>query len=165
MIALWRLKLKLARGHPFEASTDIIHAALDAIWVATFAVPIKTVASQVSLLSTLSSLPGLSSNIDDVAVIPRAPTPAAFNSVMEITESTAPLLASPVPRLQHWFIRQFPFYKKATAYKEQLLTEHMDAAREKFATAVEQEGPIKSGIDHMFQREVAMAKKEGREPE
>lgn len=73
-------------------------------------------------------------------------------------------MASPVPRLHHWFIRQFPLYKKATAHKEQLLTEHMDAAKRKFAAAGEQEGPIKSGIDHMFQREVAMAKKEGREP-
>jgi cytochrome P450 len=164
MLQLWRLKAKLSQGRPFEAATDIAHLALDAIWVAAFATPIDTLKSQVQLLSSIQSLENLPESGDAAVEMPKARTPAAFDAIITLTDTFAPLISSPAPRLHHWFIRQMPYYRKALASKDQLLADHMTAARGKFAKAAEKEELVQSAIDLMFQREVIQAEKDGREP-
>jgi hypothetical protein len=42
LVDFWRVKARLALGHPFSASQDIKHSALDIIWVATLGEQTRT---------------------------------------------------------------------------------------------------------------------------
>lgn len=164
LLQLWRAKATLAPGHPFAASEDIFHLALDAIFASAFATTIGTTKSQVQLLDSLSSLEGLPLSKDEVAVFPKAPTPPTFDCVITLADSMVPLPKSPAPRLHHWFIRKTPSYRKAEAYKTQLLSERIAEAQQKFIDSPKSEKHLASALDHFFQRETDFALKEGRVP-
>lgn len=46
LVELWHLKLDLVGNHPFSATSDVYHMALDAIWAATFGTTTGTTRSQ-----------------------------------------------------------------------------------------------------------------------
>ena len=78
-LELWDEKIRLAKGGPFDARHDIIRAALDVIWAATFGQQIGTTQSQTKLLSSLNQME-LPTDGKKAANFPLAPNPAAFDS-------------------------------------------------------------------------------------
>ena len=86
MMQLWRLKVTLGEGRPFEATADINHMALDAIWAVTFGTAIGTTQSQVEYLSDLSSV-DFPPSCDSAVEFPSAPYPDAFKSIISITQT------------------------------------------------------------------------------
>jgi hypothetical protein len=168
LVRLWNLKTDLAQGHPFAAHDDIAHATLDAIWVVTLGSSANTIGTQANMLD---SVPGIELPDDkDVPVqFPKAPHPAAFDAVLTITESMTPLIASPYPKLHHWFLRQSTSYKEAMKYKDLEIETMIKAAVEKFSEdqidALEKQGKDRSAIDHMIRRELLASRKEGRNPQ
>jgi hypothetical protein len=119
----------------------------------------------------LKTIPGMTlPDGEDVPVhFPKPPHPPAFDAVLTMTESITPLIASPYPKLHHWFLRQSKSYKEAKKYKDQEIESMMKAAIEKFSEdqidALEKQGKDRSAIDHMIRRELLSSRKEGREPQ
>ena len=163
VIQLWRIKASLAQGRAFEASEDIKHFALDAIWAATFGSSAGTTESQVNLLSSLPCLRYLPKDEDQAVEFPKAVTPPTFNAVITLTESLNRIVSSPNPRIHHWVLRKLPGYRNAANCKDQLFSDHMTVARKKFAESPGDEH-VRSALDHLFQREQSLAVKEDREP-
>ncbi len=164
LIDLWRLKVTLGQGHPWEAPRDIYHLALDAIWSAVFHSHPGTTKSQLELLSKIDELEQ-PKNRDLPIDFPKAPTPPAFDAIITLTDSLETSVKSPIPKLHHWVLRQLPYMRKAFAYKDQYIQDKLERAREKFLDASEEEGPVNSAVEHLLRRELATAKKEGRKPE
>lgn len=59
---------------------------LDAIWAATFGTTVGTTESQIKYLSSEGSLP-LPQDVDGEAKFPQAATPAAFDSIITLTDT------------------------------------------------------------------------------
>lgn len=95
LIALWREKVRLAAGHPFNAIEDVKAAAMDIIWAATFGTQMKVAESQTKLLSKLKHV-NLPSDVDAEAVFPRAPNPEAFDSIIAVSDSVCSFVLSNV---------------------------------------------------------------------
>jgi hypothetical protein len=168
LVRLWNLKTDLAQGHPFEAHEDIAHTTLDAIWVVTLGSSANTIGNQASILETVSGMT-LPSSKDVPVHFPKPPHPPAFDAVLTITESITPLIASPYPKIHHWFLRQSKSYKEAKKYKDQEIESVMKAAIKKFSEdqidSLEKQGKDRSAVDHMIRRELLASRKEGREPQ
>src|SRR5256714_6951297 len=165
IIRLWREKTRLANGRPFFALDDIHHGALDVMCAAAFGSEIGTTKSQIDALSPLESI---SLPIDDDSPVnfPTAPTPPAFNSIITLTQSVEIALSSLFPRQHHWFaLNCFPRLRSAMKEKNKLIKERLDEAWWKFSQHHDREDYIRSATDLIVQREVAMAKKEGRQPQ
>ncbi|KAJ9630460.1 hypothetical protein H2203_000981 [Taxawa tesnikishii (nom. ined.)] len=127
LLELWRLKEKLAQGHPFEAPQDLQYAAFDALWVSTFGSVVGIMTSQIQPLRETTQIP-LSANKDTPAVFPYVAPPEAFTSLSRVMSTVETMQSSPLPRLHHWFIRQTRWYKTAKAYKDQLIDESLKLA-------------------------------------
>lgn len=116
-IELWKEKIRLAQGRPFEAMDDITRGALDIIWAAAFGTEIGTQKSQIEVLSKLSKI-DVPKNVDEPVKFPDAPTPEAFNSIITLTQSVEIAVNSPFPRQHHWFALKFyPRLRSAMKYK------------------------------------------------
>jgi hypothetical protein len=168
LVRLWNLKADLAQGHPFQVHEDIAHTTLDAIWIVTLGSSANTTGSQANMLETVPGIK-LPNNKDVPVHFPKLPHPPAFDAVLTLTESITPLIASPYPKLHHWFLRQSKSYKEAKKYKDQAIETTMTTAIEKFSEdqmdALEKQGKDRSVIDHMIRRELLASRKEGREPQ
>lgn len=164
LVELWHLKIELVGNHPFSASSDIHHMALDAIWAATFGTSSGTTRSQVSLLSSLAKLEALPSDENVPAVFPKAQTPTAFNAIVTMTESLDDLIRSPLPSWHHWFVRQASSYRTAKKYKDDLFDQHFRNARKEYSNNSSDQKGVFSALESVLQQEAIAASKEGRSP-
>jgi cytochrome P450 len=165
LIALWREKARLAGGHPFSAIEDVKAAAMDIIWAATFGTQMKVSEAQTKLMSSLEHIP-LPADPDAEVVLPRAPNPEEFESILALSESCEIPLKSLFPRLQHSLALKFNSkLRKAVAEKDRLIKEGLQQAWNKFSVAADDDDAVKCALDLVVQREAQMAKKEGRAPE
>lgn len=138
---------------------------MQVIWAAAFGSQIGTTKSQIDALTPLKSIQ-LPVDVDTAATIPVAPTPAAFNSIITLTQSVEIATTSPFPRPHHWFALNFyPKLRAAGQHKDKLITERLNEAWNKFSQDDQNEDKIYSALDLFVQREVSMAKKEGRTPQ
>ena len=117
------------------------------------------------MLANLNKL-DLPRSVDSPAVIPKAPTPEAFNSILTLTHSLEIATTSPVPRWHHWFALKFyPSLVSAGKHKDKLIRDRLEGAWQKFTKAPSTERKVSSALDYIVQREVTMAKKENRPPQ
>ena len=163
IVKLWKEKMRLAKGRPFRVSEDVHRGALDVIWSATFGSDIGTTASQTNLLSSLDQVE-IPKDIDSEVRFPMAPLPDAFNAIMTLCKSCETPMKSPIPRPHHWFILTFfPSLRSAMKSKNRHFEDELKTAWQKFRYAADNSNAVKSAKDIVVQREVQIAKKEGRE--
>ena len=120
--------------------------------------------SQTHFLSSLGHL-DLPKNKDLPTEFPRAPTPPTFDAITTLVDSLEAAVKSPIPRLHHWLLRRLSSMRSAKAYKDRAIAEGLQAAKKRMSKDEEKTGSITSAIDHLVHREIALARKEGREPE
>lgn len=164
LVELWHLKIELVGNHPFPASSDIHHVALDAIWAATFGTSSGTSRSQVSLLSSLAKLEALPPDENVPAEFPKVQTPAAFNAIVTMTDSLDAVARSPLPSWRHWFARQTFSYRSAKKCKDDLFDQQFRNARKEYSDNPNDQKEVSSALESVLQREVIAASKEGRSP-
>ena len=162
LVELWHLKIELVENHPFAVLSDVHHMALDAIWAATFGTSSGTTRSQVSLLSSLAKLEALPLDENFPAEFPKAPTPAACNAVLAMTESLDNILKSPLPSWHHWLVRQTSSYRAAKKYADDLFDEHFRNARKDYSDDPSDHKDVSSALENVIQREAIAARKEGK---
>ena len=139
------------------------HTALDAVWAATFGSEIGTTKAQLDLLSSLNSI-NTTLGHDGTITFPVAENPPAFQAILTLTDSLTITLQSPVPPLHHWFLRQLPYMRSAKAYKDQRINDELEAAKRRFMDGGEKDQVTRCAMDDILRREIAIARKEGREP-
>ena len=165
LVELWHLKIDLVGNHPFSASSDIHHMALDAIWAAAFGTSSGTTRSQVSHLSSLAKLEALPPDENVPAEFPKAPAPATFNAVVTMTESIDNVSKSPLPSWHHWLVRWTSSYRTAKKCRDDLFDEHFRNARKDYSDDPSDQNDVSSALENVMQREAIAANKEGRLPE
>lgn len=164
LVELLHLKIKLVGNHPFPASSDIHHVALDAIWAATFGISSGTSRSQVSLLSSLAKLEALPPDENVPAEFPKVQTPAAFNAIVTMTDSLDAVARSPLPSWHHWFLQQTFSYRSAKRCKDDHFDQQFRNARKEYSDNPNDQKEVSSALESVLQREVIAASKEGRSP-
>ena len=165
LVELWHLKIDLVGNHPFAARSDIHHMGLDVIWAATFGTLSGTTKSQVSLLSSLAKFEALPRDENVPVEFPKAPTPAAFNALVTMTDSLDNVFKSPLPSWHHWLVRQTSSYRTAKKCMDNLLDEHFRNARKDYSDASSDQKNVSSALENVLQREAIAASKEGRLPQ
>jgi cytochrome P450 len=140
----------------------VTYSALEVMWGVAFGEDPGAVASQIDLLSSLCSV-DLPAGQEQPANFPVAPTPRGFNAVVALTTSVEIALKSPFPRPTYAFaLKFFPRLRRAMSDKNTMIKERLDAAFEKFSTPTKSTSHIRSATELIVQREVAMARKDGR---
>lgn len=163
LIKLWKSKMDLAEGRPFSVFDDVIKSAMDAMWSAVFGSEISTTQGQIDALTGRSVL--LSSDRNVPVEFPQADDPETFTAMLTLGNSVAWAASSPLPKTTHWLaVNLIPNLRRAMKLKRDYLSGMLHAASHKFATS-QDEGKVKHVLDLVVQREVTLAKKEGRAPE
>lgn len=169
ILKLWELKADLADGRPFLASKDIFHAALDAVMAFAFGNGYKenATAGQTELIASME--PGrIAASGQDVPVeFPTAKLGQVISSILTLTAAVERVRGAASMSLRWWFLEREAGYKKAIKDKDDAIHEQL----EKAIQAREQNGQgnsdtwVRSAVDHMVDREIRSAEKEGRKPE
>lgn len=163
LIALWKSKMDLAQGHAFSVLEDVCKAGMDTMWASTLGDEISTTSSQVKLISGLKSIP-LPASKDIAAEFPEAEDPEAFTALLALGDSVVYAASSPFPKITHWLaVHLVSSLRKSMRLKGTLFSGLLNSAARKFATS-QDESRVKHVLDLVVQREVSLAKKEGRQP-
>jgi len=162
LIQLWQEKARLAGGRPFSAAEDIKQGAFEVIWAATFGSKVDASKTQADLLAGVDQL-DLPKDAECEVTIPQASPPETFRALTLLSDSVSIPLNSLFPAPHHKLaLTVLPKYRKALAVKNRLIDENLDAAWQKFKSAADDDGAVKSAVDLIVQREVQLANKEKR---
>ena len=165
LVALWKERMRLARGRPFDAEQDIIRNLVDVIIKVTFGYDLGAIERQTSRISTLHNIE-LPQTADEPAVFPIAEDPDAYTTVRTLVDSLHIAQNSPFPRQHLTFALKFyPSLRSAWNWKNNMIRQRLDEAWQKFSTNADQDDKVKSATDLLVQREAQMAKKENRKPQ
>ncbi|QIW97878.1 hypothetical protein AMS68_003396 [Peltaster fructicola] len=166
-VDLWRARSRLAKGRPFEAEVDIDTAMLDAITAIAFGS--SSHATDAERDYAASSVATVRDNVDydqTVAEFTRQPAPPEHTAVELIAHSTQIAGDSPLGAYHHWFVlKSFPRYRAAMAEKRKIIARQINIAVQKFSSPESAGDDVRSAADLIVSREIAMAKKEGRQPQ
>ncbi|PSK46517.1 Cytochrome P450 94C1 [Elsinoe australis] len=163
LISLWRTKSRLASNHAFPIQDDINEMALDSIWAVAFGTEIDTVKTQDTFLQSKPTIPVPNSPSCPID-FPKPPLPAAFHSIMYLSDSILYAIRSPHPRLGHWWFRQSSAFKAAKSHKDKLIAERLADAKSRLLNSTATDAMIRCATDNMVRREQQAAEKEGRAP-
>ena len=165
LVALWKEKMRLAEGRPFNAEKDIIRNLVDVIIRVTFGYDLGAIEKQRRCISNLDKL-NLPSNVDEPAIFPIAEDPDAYTSVRTLVDSLHIAQNSPIPRQHLTFALKFyPSLRAAWNWKNNMIRDRLDEAWRKFSQNADQDDKVKCATDLLVQREVQMAKKDNRPPQ
>lgn len=168
LIDLWREKARLSRNHPFLVLEDIKRGTFDIIYSSTVDLDAGAVSSQTALLRKMElediKLP---EDVDSPVDFSDTTPPPEYDSLTTLIGSVEIATNSPVPRQHHWLaLRLYSYLRHARRYKDDLLRGALDQAWQKFSSkSTSLDGEVRSAIDLIVQKEVAMAAREGRPPQ
>ncbi|KAM0797280.1 cytochrome P450 [Usnea florida] len=162
LVELWRQKMRLSKGHAFNLRADLQLCTADSIWATTFGDDIAACKVQSDYLRSLDSIKLLGDE-EALAEFPAKPNPDAYAAWKAISESGEIPMNSPLGRHHHWFaVTFFPYLRAAISLKNKIVNDKVQTAWEKAKTHKASESTIDSIVDLVVDREVALAKKEGR---
>ena len=166
LVEVWKRKEQLAQDHPFSAAKDVEETMLDAMYSVAFGSSLGAIESQRDLISSLQQLDGLPTRGNAIAIFPRAPTSAAYNACITIADSSEIPLRSPFGRTHHYLAtRVYPTLRSAIKLKDRLIRDKLDKAWHRYTSSEDSEDDIRCAADLIVEREVKLAKKEGRAPQ
>ena len=165
-VDLWRKKAMLSRGHPFEVTQDVEDAMLDSILAVAFGESTGATESSLQLVTDLTELREIGEDPDVVARFPQVSYPASYLAIRELIESGEIPMNSPFGWRHHDFaLRFYPSLRNAVRVKENFITEKLNIAWGKSTRSDASEDDIKCAADLVVEREVNLARREGRQPQ
>ncbi|PTB37048.1 hypothetical protein M441DRAFT_175388 [Trichoderma asperellum CBS 433.97] len=167
LIDLWRQKLRLAPKHAFDVYKDVQYCTVDTIWAATFGSSLGISKSQADYLSNLDHIALPPDSKKTVAEIPEGEFPEGWHTLTTIVRSFEIPMNSPLGRHHHWFaIKFYPSYRRAMASRNRLIGSKIEQAWNTFGRGdAADEDKLRCAVDLVVQREVTLAKKQGRAPD
>ncbi|KAF7191952.1 Cytochrome P450 monooxygenase [Pseudocercospora fuligena] len=165
LVELWKQKARLAGSHAFDITEDMKMCTFDVLWSVTFGPGIRSCKAQSDLLSKLDHL---DHQDDGLAVIPGAKLPEFYGAMKMLIESSQIPMTSPLGRWHHWFVCTFyPSFIRAQYVRDKLVNGKIAAAWKRFEESdpAASEAMVKCALDLIVEKEVKLAKKEGRKPD
>jgi hypothetical protein len=169
LVKLWELKSGIAGSRPFSVSTDIYHAALDAVLGFAFGESFSASATKpdLKLLESLDhdAVQGLRSGAegDDAPVsFPEAPKHEAITATLDLATAIEEIQGKPLPHWYWKFIAMRPQLRRAMEVKKNYIQQELVHALERLEN---EESSAGSAVDLMIRRERKLAEKDGREPD
>ncbi|KAH8704501.1 cytochrome P450 [Phaeosphaeriaceae sp. PMI808] len=165
LVRLLAEKERLSQGRPFSVKQDIYETALEAIWAAVFGIEntATVTRTQIDLLAPLQSvdLPPP----DKAVEFPRAPAPAEFHAVLEITEGLEHVVKSPYPRITGFYRRYLPSVSRQLSLIQRLMSDEIAKSEKRMQASSGSADKITNAVDHMLRREKIGAEKQRRAPQ
>jgi hypothetical protein len=161
LIQLWKAKAAVAKGRPFDITSDLEDVMNDSIFAVAFGVSRGGIGAKVEALST----PTVKAIVRDheVVVFPTAKRSAVYNDVGTVLRSPEIALKSPFGAWHLAFaLRCYPKLRLAVKGKDRFIQQMLDEAWEKFNRPTSSEIDIKSAAEFLIAREVAQSSKSGR---
>ncbi|KAI0545171.1 cytochrome P450 [Xylaria curta] len=175
LVALWRLKAKLAPDQPFEAYGDLNDAALDIIMAVTFGKQESQDDTmprhlQKILWSARAGTSFTSKRNPKCAEFPRASLSEDFENILAVKETMRIGFSSPFPYPHIWLLKRFTKLGNSFARKDQVIRNEISRAAERLFLHQKEQSKQESltvhcAMDNMILRELASAKREGRKPD
>ncbi|CEJ86586.1 hypothetical protein VHEMI04148 [[Torrubiella] hemipterigena] len=161
LIDLWKLKVHVASGRPFDVNEDLDHSALDGMLSFVFDQHFEHTAlgPQTEAVSRLDPST-LEMGLNGEVYFPSEPLDDFISALYETVDAIDKVTKSVSPQLAMWWIRQTPRYRKVTATKRKVIREQIRGALQRLDTPSES----RTAIEHMMLRERKAAEKQGRKP-
>jgi hypothetical protein len=164
LVELWALKVKTANGKPFNASRDILDAALDIINAAAFAFDdsMGTIKRQLDYLKT-SKTPQCVQSAEESVEFARLPDTPDIAAIQTLSDHLGTQFESMKPRFDHRIkMLTSPKLRRSFAQKDEMIRREVVKSLERIESGDE---TMSSALDHLLQRERSAALKAGRKPE
>ncbi|ORY04451.1 cytochrome p450 monooxygenase [Clohesyomyces aquaticus] len=161
LIRLWKTKARLAQGRSFSAATDLNNVSTDTMLQFTFGDHFPH-ASQREQIDRISSLDPATLSIGDenrAIEFPEAPVDTYITATHEGTDYVEKAVNSWISELTMWWVTKTPRYKRVMATKNRVIREQIEISLRNV-----RRGAVRTGVDHMVSREIALAEKHGRSP-
>lgn len=162
---LWREKIRLSQGRPFQADVDIIRAVVDAIFLVSLGLDLGLNTAQEALLPGLDNI-AVSANLDSPVTFPSAKEHRAYTAIRELVNSIQIGMSSPWPKVTMKFVLKFfPSLVTARWYTDNTITEVLRGAWSRVSKVESGEFQVekaKCAADLMVLREAQQAKKQNR---
>jgi cytochrome P450 len=166
LLKLWREKIRLAQGRPFQIAEDVDALLLDTMFAVTFGTMTGALEASIGLLSSTNSLTILPVAADDPVQFEKAQQKEIYHAIETLALSSEIGIKSPFGVHHHRIaLKWIPSLVAAGKVKERFITERLRAAWEKFNQSQESEDDIQSAADLLVSREVKLAAKQGRAPQ
>ena len=160
-IELWRAKMALANGRPFNAAEDISDATLDAVFAFTFGSEFPHSAVKVQM-EGLREASGSSSG--GIARFERAALGAEIDAMIKLTEETEKVQSHFWPRMKWLFIKSSTAFKRRHQVKKECIRLEIEKAINHRIMTKGQEKP-RNTVEHVLDREERLSRQDGRDPD
>ncbi|KAH6701364.1 cytochrome P450 [Leptodontidium sp. MPI-SDFR-AT-0119] len=165
LVELWRLKARIAKGRPFEASEDIVEFSFDSILSAAMGLGREggDVQRQLTILSRMALVEHNEWDcalLDKPIVIPTAGRSVKLAALVVDEESLWKGFYMPWPRLYHRLNKLRPSVRNAG----RTLRGYIESQITRAAPSLSEGSPPQSALEHVIQREIKAAAKAGRTP-
>lgn len=164
LLDLWREKVRLAKGRPFQANDDLVRAVVDVVMSNTLGVMTRLSKTQTEVLSGMKKL-DVSGDENSAAEFGPPVESPTYTAIRTLIHSVQIGMTSPSPRLHMKFALNFyPSLIAARKYTHQMMTDALHAAWTKACRSDENDN-ITSAADLVIKREVRLAEQQSRKAE
>ncbi|GKT59458.1 cytochrome P450 [Colletotrichum tofieldiae] len=171
LISLWRTKVHIADGRPFDAYQDIYYAALDAVIAFSFGkefphIAVKPVLDLICGLDTAQvNKLREKTTLDDPIEFPSVKCDKVIQATLDISINIERLQASPWPVWKWKIIEKLPPLNQTVRIRNKFVTEELKRALKRQQANGNDDSWMRSAVDLMVQREKKLAQDEKRVPE
>jgi hypothetical protein len=162
LIELWTLKAEAAGGKPFSARQDLLDMSMDMINAAAFGFDdrLYLLRHQINHLRALDPATRAVDHGDLVVEFPRPPAVDDIATFQIVIQYLGQQLNEPLPSLVHMYnMATDSGLRSAIRRKDQIVVAQIHKSAHKLAKG---DSTQVSAVDYVVQREISVAKKEGR---
>ena len=161
LLRLWREKIRLGEGRPFQADKDILRNIVDIILLASLGLRTDMTNAQADLLRYLDQIQ-VPVNMQSPVEFPMAAESPTYTCIRELVDSVQIGMNSPIPKQHMQFaLKYYPSLAAARKFTDELMKRVLRSAWEKF-NEQGRDNEITSALELVVQREVVLARKENR---
>ncbi|KAG5974342.1 hypothetical protein E4U55_008231 [Claviceps digitariae] len=158
LVELFRLKTTMANSRPFSVRTDFNLCGLDVIWAAFLGSELHGIRDEICAMRKNQHHDAFThqpASVDSPAVLPPTVRGELYEAIEFLNHSLNLSLTSWLPGWYHWLLRQAPKYRRCWALKTKIINDHIQMARDRFATSSCQQvdGSKMCAIDMVLCRE------------
>lgn len=154
MIELWREKASLANGKAWAAEKDILRAAYDGIWAATFGSHASTIDTQLHGLKIMGTK-DTTVTVDTID-LPQIEDSTSYKAILEVIHSLEHIIQSPLPKFHYWILMNFTNLRKAYQIRGHIF---QDLHKSALATFAQTDSKPQSALESVVIRNLEAAKK------
>lgn len=172
LMELWKMKEQIVGAVPFAAKEDLFYASVDAIFDFGYgdAAAERALIPQLDKMNSLTAAEKKSLREqavpEDGITFPAADIPSPIEALLKTAENVLPPAAYGFPTIGWGIIGMIPSVRRMRKIKNSFIKEHVlkSAAKLENDSSKDREVCVKSAVDHIVERERAVAASLGREP-